>query len=155
MFTDAVQMSSDSENLQPYALFYAIPITLPIKSRSKVVGSNIWELHELVFGLFGKVILAETVALSGKDLGVSESDDDKRQVNVQVLQSPQKKWRVYGERRSQPCSTFKSSKHWAQLIQSLGSRFKLKPATSFIWPHRVLWSILQKTTLSKHHETAL
>ena len=43
----------------------------------EVFGSNIREIHELGTGLFGKVILAETVGLSAKDLRLNESDDDK------------------------------------------------------------------------------
>ena len=52
----------------------------PAKSEEvplKVFGSNIQEIHELGMGQFGKVILAETVGLSAKDLRLSESDDDK------------------------------------------------------------------------------
>ena len=43
----------------------------------KAFGSNIQEIRELGIGHFGKVILAETVGLSQKDLRLSESDDDK------------------------------------------------------------------------------
>ena len=43
----------------------------------KVFGSNIREIRELGMGHFGKVILAETVGLSAKDLRLKESDDDK------------------------------------------------------------------------------
>ena len=79
LFTDSVETISDCEDLQPYASIYSIPINVP-KSQEmllEVLGSNIREIHELGMGLFGKVILAETVGLSAKDLRLSESDDDK------------------------------------------------------------------------------
>ena len=79
LFTDSVETVSDCEDLQPYASIYSIPINMP-KSQEmllEVFGSNIREIHELGTGLFGKVILAETVGLSAKDLRLSESDDDK------------------------------------------------------------------------------
>ena len=78
LFTNAVGSPSHCENLQPYAPIYTIPISLP-KSEVllKVSGSNIREIRELGMGIFGKVILAETVGLSAKDLKLSESDDDK------------------------------------------------------------------------------
>ena len=78
LFADAVG-TADSEDLQPYGPIYTIPINLP-KSKKvllKVSGSNIKENCELGMGQFGKVILAETVGLSAKDLRLSESDDDK------------------------------------------------------------------------------
>ena len=78
LFTDAVG-TADSEDLQPYGPIYTIPINLP-KSKKvllNVSGSNIQEICELGMGQFGKVILAETVGLSAKDLRLSESDDDK------------------------------------------------------------------------------
>ena len=79
LFTDAVGTPSDCEDLHPYAPIYTLPINLPESNEVllKVFGSNIREIHELGTGLFGKVILAETVGLSAKDLRLSESDDDK------------------------------------------------------------------------------
>ena len=79
LFTEAVQTSSDAEDLHPYAPIYTNPINLPESKEGplKVLGSNIREIHELGIGQFGKVILAETVGLSAKDLRLSESDDDK------------------------------------------------------------------------------
>ena len=79
LFTDATETSSYSDSLKPYAPIYTLPINLP-KSKEvllKVFGSNIREIRELGMGQFGKVILAETVGLSAKDLRLSESDDDK------------------------------------------------------------------------------
>ena len=79
LFTDAAETPSDSEDLHPYAPIYTIPTDLP-KSEEvllKVFGNNIREICELGMGQFGKVILAETVGLSMKDLRLSESDDDK------------------------------------------------------------------------------
>ena len=79
LFTDAVETPSDCEDLHPYAPIYTVPINLPESKEvlMKVFGSNIREIHELGTGLFGEVILAETVGLSAKDLRLSESDDDK------------------------------------------------------------------------------
>ena len=78
-FTDAVQTPSDTEDLQPYGPIYIFPTALPNSEEGplKVFHNNIREIHELGKGLFGKVILAETVGLSAKDLRLSESDDDK------------------------------------------------------------------------------
>ena len=78
LFADPVG-TADSEDLQPYGPIYTLPINLP-KSKKvllKVSGSNIKENCEIGMGQFGKVILAETVGLSAKDLRLSESDDDK------------------------------------------------------------------------------
>ena len=78
LFTGAVATPSDCEELHPYAPIYTLPINLPeSKVLLNVFGSNIREIRELGMGLFGKVILAETVGLSAKDLRLSESDDDK------------------------------------------------------------------------------
>ena len=79
LFTDVTETPSYSDSLTPYAPIYTLPINLP-KSKEvllKVFGSNIREICELGMGQFGKVILAETVGLSAKDLRLSESDDDK------------------------------------------------------------------------------
>ena len=79
LFTGAVETPSDCEDLHPYAPVYTVPINLPESKEVllKVVGSSIREIHELGTGLFGKVVLAETVSLSAKDLRLSESDDNK------------------------------------------------------------------------------
>ena len=79
LFTDTVQTPSDSEDLQPYAPIYTVPTDMPKGEHGplKVFVSNIREIHELGRGIFGKVVLAETVGLSAKDLRLSESDDDK------------------------------------------------------------------------------
>ena len=78
LFADAVGLAG-SEDFHPYAPIYTIPINLPKckKVLLKVSGSNIQEISEIGMGQFGKVILAETVGLSPKDLRLSESDDDK------------------------------------------------------------------------------
>ena len=79
LFTDPVGMSSNSEDLQPYAPIYTLILNLPKSDEVllEACGSNIQEIRELGMGHFGKVILAETVGLSAKDLRLSESDDDK------------------------------------------------------------------------------
>ena len=92
LFTDTDGTpSSDSDILQPYTPIYTVPIDLP-KSKVvlKVSAGNIREISKLGVGVFGKVILAETVGLSAKDLRLSESDDDKRKstlVAVKILKS--------------------------------------------------------------------
>ena len=78
LFTDTVGSLSSCEDLQPYASIYTVPAAL---SKSEVLlnvsGSNIQEICELGMGQFGKIVLAETVGLSAKELRLSESDDDK------------------------------------------------------------------------------
>ena len=78
LFTDTIETSSYSESLKPYAPIYTLPINQPESKEVllKVFGSNIQEIRELGMGQFGKVILAETVGLSAKELRLSESDDD-------------------------------------------------------------------------------
>ena len=92
LFTSAVATPSDCEDLHPYAPIYTLPINLPESKEVllKVFGSNIREIRELGMGVFGKVILAETVGLRAKDLRLSESDDDKNKstlVAVKKLKS--------------------------------------------------------------------
>ena len=79
LFTDVVGSPSDSEDLLPYAPIYTIPTPLPKNEKEllKVGVSNIREIRELGMGLFGKVVLAETVGLTSKELRVCESDEDK------------------------------------------------------------------------------
>ena len=87
LFTEAVGTPSDCEqDLQPYAPIYTIPINLS-KSKEellKVLASNTREIRELGMGQFGKVILAETVGLSAKELRLSESDDKSKSTLVAV-----------------------------------------------------------------------
>ena len=79
LFTDTVGSPSDADDLQPYGPIYTVPTALPKKEEIplKVFANNIQEIRELGIGLFGKVILAETVGLSPKDLKMSKTDDDK------------------------------------------------------------------------------
>ena len=78
-FTDTVGSPGDFDDLQPYGPIYTAPTALPKGEQMplNVSGDNIREIHELGIGLFGKVILAETVGLSPKDLKMSKTDDDK------------------------------------------------------------------------------
>ena len=92
LFTDVVETPSDCEDLQPYGPIYTVPTEMPKSDKVllKFSGSNIREIRELGMGQFGKVILAETVGLSAKDLRLSESDDDKSKstlVAVKTLKS--------------------------------------------------------------------
>ena len=86
LFTDVVETPSDCEDLHPYAPIYTVPMNLPDSKEVllKVLGSNIREIHELGLGQFGKVILAETIGLSAKDLRLSESDDKRKSTLVAV-----------------------------------------------------------------------
>ena len=102
LFTDVVHSYSDSEDLQPYAPIYTFPSGLQKCEEVplKVFGSNIQEICELGMGVFGKVILAETVGLSANDLGISESDNDKSKstlVAVKKLKSdaPNATWKAF------------------------------------------------------------
>ena len=78
-FTDTVGSPGEFDDLQPYGPIYTAPTALPKGEQMllNVSGDNIREIHELGIGLFGKVILAETVGLSPKDLKMSKTDDDK------------------------------------------------------------------------------
>ena len=78
-FTDTVGSPGEFDDLQPYGPIYTAPTALPKSDETplNVSGDNIREIHELGIGLFGKVILAETVGLSPKDLKMSKTDDDK------------------------------------------------------------------------------
>ena len=79
LFTDVDETPSNCEDLHPYAPIYTLPLNLS-KTKEvalKVFGSNIREICKLGMGHFGKVILAETVGLSARDLRLSESDDGK------------------------------------------------------------------------------
>ena len=86
LFTGVVGNPSESEDLLPYTPIYTIPTPLPKSEKEllKVTGVNIQEICELGTGLFGKIILAETVGLSPKDLRVSESDDTSKSTLVAV-----------------------------------------------------------------------
>ena len=87
LFTDVVGSHSNSEDLLPCAPIYTIPTPLPNSERAllKVGVSNIREICELGMGLFGQVILAETVGLSSKELRVCESDEDKSKSMLVVV----------------------------------------------------------------------
>ena len=86
LFTGASGSPSESEDLHPYGPIYTAPTALPKSDKMplKVFASNIQEICELGKGLYGKVILAETVGLSPKDLKVSESDDKSKSMLVAV-----------------------------------------------------------------------
>ena len=82
LFTDAVDGpngSKLSEDLQPYAPIYSVPVAPPQNKIMPVEVStgNIREICKLGTGRFGQVVLAETVGLSPKALNLSVSDDDK------------------------------------------------------------------------------
>ena len=83
LFTDSifhtnVPEGTVSEVLHPYAPIYTVPPHLKANEEPlEVTSRNIREVRALGVGLFGQVVLAETVGLSLKDLRLSESDDDK------------------------------------------------------------------------------
>ena len=92
LLTGAAGSPSEPEDLHPYCTIYTVPPALPKSDKMplKVFASNIEENCELGKGLYGEVILAETVGLSPKDLRVSELDDDKSKstlVAVKTLKS--------------------------------------------------------------------
>ena len=114
LFTDAVETLSDCEDLHPYAPIYTVPINLPSSKEVllKVFGSNVREICELGMGQFGKVILAETVGLSAKDLRLSESDDDKSKstlVAVKKLKSDAPNSCVFNLICAQVCGPYSCS----------------------------------------------
>ena len=86
LFTGAVVSSNDSEDLQPYGPIYSAPTALPMSDEMplEVFANNIREIRDLGIGLFGKVILAETVGLSPKDLKMSKSDKKSKSMLVAV-----------------------------------------------------------------------
>ena len=92
LFRDTVGSPSESDDLQPYSPIYSVPSAMPKKEEMplKVFTNNIQKIRELGTGSFGKVILAETVGLSSKDLKMSKTDDDKSKstlVAVKTLKS--------------------------------------------------------------------
>ena len=90
LFRDRVESPSESDDLQPYGPVYTVPTAMPKSEQMplNVLGDNIREIRQLGIGLFGKVILAETVGLSPKDLKMSKTDNDKSKstlVSVKTL----------------------------------------------------------------------
>ena len=79
LFRDTVESPTESDDLQPYGPIYTVPAALPKSEQMplNVLGDNIREIRQLGIGLFGKVILAETVGLSPKELKMSKTDNDK------------------------------------------------------------------------------
>ena len=68
---------SGDNTLTPYSSVYAMPAPLERwEGRKEVTPGNITEVKELGVGQFGEVVLARTVRLSLKDLGLSKDDDD-------------------------------------------------------------------------------
>ena len=95
VFTDSINTSAflsgkmrDSkydDNAAPCTSIYADPIPL-VKSKGPPVVSmdNIKEIRELGTGLFGKVILADTVGLSYQYLGIGNNNDNAISIKVAV-----------------------------------------------------------------------
>ena len=75
---------SGGSDFHPYGAIYAEPQPLE-KSEApfEVKASNIREVKQLGIGLFGEVMLAETIGVSLKDLKLSQ-DDDNKNVHIQV-----------------------------------------------------------------------
>ena len=74
---------SEGSDLHPYGAIYAEPKPLeksevPLEIRA----SNICEVKQLGIGLFGEVMLAETIGVSLKDFKLSQDDD--KDVHIQV-----------------------------------------------------------------------
>ena len=82
----------DEEKVKMYAPIYILNEGSPQPKREPlaVTNANIRGVKILGTGFFGKVVLADTVGLSLKDLGLSETDDDKSiliQVAVKKLKA--------------------------------------------------------------------
>ena len=77
--------SAADDQVSPYASIYTEPLPL-VKSEGPPVVStmNIKPLHKLGMGLFGEVMLAETVGLSYRYLGIGNSTDDTISMKVAV-----------------------------------------------------------------------
>ena len=77
--------SAADDQVSPYASIYTDPLPL-VKSKGPPAVStmNIKPLHKLGMGLFGEVMLAETVGLSYRYLGIGNSTDDTISMKVAV-----------------------------------------------------------------------
>ena len=88
--SDEVCDSKDNDGLAPSSI-YADPIPL-VKSKGPpvVTMDNIKQVRELGTGLFGQVILADTVGLSYQYLGIGSSNDTSisMKVAVKILKTP-------------------------------------------------------------------
>ena len=75
----------DEEKVKMYAPIYILNEASPQPKREplSVTNDNIHGVKILGTGFFGKVVLADTVGLSLKDLGLSETDDNKS-TSIQV-----------------------------------------------------------------------
>ena len=73
------------DKVSPYASIYTDPLPL-VKSEGPPIVSNknIKPLHKLGVGLFGEVVLANTVGLSYRHLGIGNSNDTKVSIKVAV-----------------------------------------------------------------------
>ena len=68
---------SPDASLTPYSSVYAMPAPLERwEGRKEVTARNVSEVKELGVGQFGEVVLAQTVGLSLKDLGLSDTNTD-------------------------------------------------------------------------------
>ena len=89
--SDEVCDSTDNDGLAPCTSIYADPIPL-VKSKGPpvVTVDNIKHVCELGTGLFGQVILANTVGLSYLYLGIGSSNDTSitMKVAVKILKTP-------------------------------------------------------------------
>ena len=77
--------NSLDDNLYPFGSVYADPLPLVKSERPPVVSNkNIKPLRPLGVGQFGEVILAKTVGLSGKYLGIGNSNDSSISMKVAI-----------------------------------------------------------------------
>ena len=69
----------EEEEIVTYAPIYILEDSSPLPKREplRVTNANIRGIKVLGTGFFGKVVLADTVGLSLKDLNLSDEDDDK------------------------------------------------------------------------------
>ena len=73
------------DKVSPYASIYTDPLPL-VKSEGPPIVSNknVNPLHKLGVGLFGEVVLANTVGLSYRDLGIGNSNNTNVSIKVAV-----------------------------------------------------------------------
>ena len=75
-FSESTEQEED-ETEAVYAPIYSLTASMSSSNLLQIKPENIHKIKTLGTGFFGKVLLADTVGLSPKDLNLSETDDDK------------------------------------------------------------------------------
>ena len=76
--------SQYSDELCPYSSIYSVPLVNTDEKLLEVTARNIQKIKILGSGNFGEVLLAKTIGLSCRDLGISQSTDTNVMVQVAV-----------------------------------------------------------------------